>query len=181
MWTRETVLYLLEKIEVLDKQFETGVKKNVGSKIAQDCSRNFNKPFTYKQVDGKRKGLKRTYKSILMHNRMHNTTGKNRRHWEFFNKIHNFMHKKPKISPEATCSSSAGLKVQASTSSDVDNSEEVQHCADTEHSTDTTSPFVSSFTKKRKARQSDVAKRHNEKMRRCDRFNDLFEEMVKNM
>jgi hypothetical protein len=60
MWTRETVLYLLEKIEVLDKQFETGVKKNVWSKIAQDCSRHFNKPFTSKQVEGKWKGLKRT-------------------------------------------------------------------------------------------------------------------------
>lgn len=39
-----------------------------------------------------------------------NTSGAQSRYWECFDTIHEFMHKKPEITPVATCTSSAGYR-----------------------------------------------------------------------
>ena len=52
------------------------------------------------------KGLLKTYKDIPRHN---NTSGNEKNHWEFFCTLHNILHKRPEITPVATCSSYKGL------------------------------------------------------------------------
>ncbi|KAH0820679.1 hypothetical protein GEV33_002110 [Tenebrio molitor] len=164
LWNRTTTLFLIEKIEEAEKQFENSVKKNVWVKIAQQCTKEFSRNFTYNQCDSKWKSLKRTYKSILLHNQ---TTGKNRRQWEFYSAIHKFMYKRPEISPSATCSSRKGLECTEE-EEDTADAESFSNNVDSEKS-----EFESSFTKKRRAKMSSVEIRHREKMARQDREVDL--------
>jgi hypothetical protein len=172
LWNRTTTLFLIEKIEEAEKQFENSVKKNVWVKIAQQCTKEFSRNFTYNQCDSKWKSLKRTYKSILLHNQ---TTGKNRRQWEFYSAIDKFMYKRPEISPSATCSSRKGLECTEE-EEDTADAESFSNNVDSEKS-----EFESSFTKKRRAKMSSVEIRHREKMARQDRFNDLFEKMIEKL
>jgi hypothetical protein len=72
------------------------------------------KKFTYVQVDTKWKGLVKTYKDVQKHN---NTTGKNRKKWQYFELMHDILSQKPEINLVATCSSLSGLQVRTSTAS----------------------------------------------------------------
>lgn len=74
------------------------------------------------------------------------------------------MHKRPEITPAATCSSAKGLQISSP-------------CAKDESDCDT----PSTSERKRKQRESDTAKRHREKMQRWDKFNSLFEKMLEKM
>lgn len=77
-------------------------------KVSGECIQEFNKPFTEQNCESKWKSLRRTYKSVLLHN---NKSGNKRRHWQFFAKMHEYLHNKPEIIPQATCSSSSGLVI----------------------------------------------------------------------
>lgn len=168
LWSREATFFLITQVQEAGEEFENGLKKNVWSRIAANCSGSLAKNFSSKQVETKWKTLKRTYKSILNHNK---STGRNRRYWEYFDVIHTVMHSMPEITPVATCSSAEGLKVAAQT----------QAASDTPRSATTTEDDLenpSSFLKKRKRKDSDIERRHREKIERWDRFNDLFEKYI---
>lgn len=90
------------------------------------------------------------------------------------------MHKRPEIVPEAICSSSKGLKPRSENAIESNNSE----TTDTTNNTATDSQANiadSSFSKKRRQRESETSKRHKEKLARMDRFNDLLEKMIEKM
>lgn len=75
------------------------------NKVAAEISAAINKNISAVSCETKWKTLKRTYKTITMHNK---TSGQKRRHWEFYTVIHDIMFKKPEIEPIATCSSISG-------------------------------------------------------------------------
>lgn len=175
LWTREGTLLLIRKIEEYQHEFENGLKKIVWQKIALDCSKQLGKNISHKNCDEKWKSLKRTYKSIVVHNAQ---SGKQRRRWEFFNVIHAFMYNKPEIKPIATCSNISGLQTENSQSKDEQCSS--SKCSE-EGEEDQQSTYESSFTKKRKLRTSGVEARHKQKMARQDRFNDLFEKLIEKL
>lgn len=108
LWTTKMTLHLIDLIGESIEEFENSVKKTVWFKTAKNYSNHFTKQVSPQQVESKWKALKRTYKSILLHNK---STGKQRGRWEFFDAIHNFMYKMPEIQPPATCSSSFDCKV----------------------------------------------------------------------
>ncbi|CAG9760795.1 unnamed protein product [Ceutorhynchus assimilis] len=148
----------------------------------EKCGEEFKTAVTFRQVQSKWKSLKRTYKTVLLHN---NTSGKQRRYWEFFNKIHGFMHKKPEIPllQLAAILEDCKLKKQVASSNEA----MITKTTNDEDESDTNSGQLSfkneetSFSKKTRNRESQVAKRHKEKMAKLDRFNDLFEKMVEEM
>ncbi|KAJ3626491.1 hypothetical protein MTP99_016982 [Tenebrio molitor] len=121
------------------------------------------KKFTYVQVDTKWKGLVKTYKDVQKHN---NTSGKNRKQWQYFELMHDILYQKPEINPVATCSNLSGLQVRTSTVSPA---------------TPTTSrkiDFESSFSKKRKSKEDAVERRHAEKMQRLDKLQSSIDKML---
>lgn len=174
LWTRPAVLFLIKQVENYQNDFENGLKKNIWIKISQKCSENFSKHITYNQCDMKWKSLKRTYKSILLHN---TTSGKERKRWEYFDVIHNFMFTKPEITPQATCSSIKGLSKNINCQR---NDDTVPSAFENKENEERDPNFESSFTKKRKLRLSQCEKRHK-KLARMDRFNDLFEKYVEKL
>lgn len=107
LWTKESILILIDTVKKYDEEFSSSVKKHVWVKVAEVC-KTVNKNITAKACETKWKALKRTYKSCLAHN---NSSGQRRRYWEYFDKIHEFMFKKPEITPVAVCSSLSGLNV----------------------------------------------------------------------
>lgn len=169
------LFFFIETVQEFSDRLDNEVKKNVWEKIAQVCAKEFGKVITYKQVESKWKSLKRTYKSVIINNE---TSGKPRRHWEFFKKIHSFMHKRPEIIPEATCSSFAGLKRKSETAETNTNIKADEASIKPESSTN---EAETTFCRKKKGRESDAAKRHKEKMARMDKFNTLFEKMIDKM
>lgn len=92
----------------------SGLKKKVWMKIATQLTKTTGKKITPEQVDNKWKGFKKTYKKIKDHN---NTSGSDRKQWEFFNAMDDLLGKKPEITPVAVCSSSAGLSILKEASS----------------------------------------------------------------
>jgi hypothetical protein len=151
LWNR-TTLFLIEKIEEAEKQFAKSVKKNVWVKIAQLCTKEINRNFT------------------CIIKQQGRTEDK-------------FMYKRPEISPFATCGNRKGLEcieedTVESFSSNVDGENEVSEGCSGETKT---TEFESWFTKKRKGRMCGVEIRHQEKMARQDRLNDLFEKMIEKL
>ena len=175
LWTRDAVLFLIHQMETYETKFETGLKKNVYKTIAANCTKHFGKPVVYSQIGSKWKSLKRTYKSILLHTK---TSGKGRQtSWEFFNVMHELMFKKPEITPAATCSSRKGVVVNNEAPTTPGTSESCETNSDNGN----TETFRSSFAKKRKSRLTEAQKRHEDKMARLDKFNELFADMVEQM
>ncbi|KAK9736112.1 hypothetical protein QE152_g12743 [Popillia japonica] len=115
--------------------------------------------------------------------------------------MHEYLHNKPEIIPQATCSSSSGLvinkeinkeninesieKTSANDESDSDNTATVntlpreKTSANDESDSDNTAT-VNTLPRKRK-KENLCEKRHREKMARLDTFNDLFKKMVDKM
>lgn len=163
LWTPERTLFLIETIETFIKRLEAEVKKHVWEEISKRCNEILGINITYKQAESKWKSLKRTYKSVLLHN---NTSGKNRRHWEYFNKIHCFMYKRPEITPMATCSSFSGLQSKANSnigtrghitptsSSGIASENAILNASNSDFETSTPQ---SSFSRKRRNRESEVS------------------------
>lgn len=73
LWTPERTIFLIETIATFSKRLESEVKKHVWEEISKRCNEILGITITYKQVESKWKSLKRTYKSVLLHN---NTSGK---------------------------------------------------------------------------------------------------------
>ncbi|KAL1488658.1 hypothetical protein ABEB36_014458 [Hypothenemus hampei] len=107
-WTKTTTLFLIDKMNEFDKEFSTGMKKNVWIKVAKECSANFKKNISWQNCEMKFKSLKRTYKTIISNN---NTSGQRRRNWEYFEPMNKLLFNKPEITPVATCSSISRLHI----------------------------------------------------------------------
>lgn len=88
--------------------FDSGLKKNVWLKISEELSSITKKTCTWDQVENKWKGLKKTYKKVKDHN---SKSGNEKRTWEFFKVIDDFMAKRPEIVPPAVCNSTDGLQI----------------------------------------------------------------------
>ena len=117
------------------------------------------------QVENKVKFFKRTYKQIKIHNE---TSGKDRKNWRYFENMDQILRKRPEKTPRGTCADISDICVTDVPSTSGDGKE----------NTVTEKSPESSFSAKRKKRLSDVERRHQDKMARLDRFNDLFERML---
>lgn len=109
LWTSGSTTLLIGLVKQFDKEFQTGIKKYVWQKIANIISKDTSFDITAQQCDTKWKCLKDTYKNVKKHN---DTSGNDIKEWEFYDDINEFLHKKPEITPEATCSSNLGLSVK---------------------------------------------------------------------
>lgn len=176
LWTRDTIIFLISKIEneYESNNFDKDLKKNLWMKIAEQYSQAFQTTFTPDNVESKWKSLKRTYKTILLHNR---STGKHRRNWEFFSLINKFMYHRPEITPQATCSNISGLQVHSENAG----MEKTTETAAVKELQEEAPCDSCSFSKKRKSKSNAAAQRHQEKMQRMDKFNELFEQMITKM
>ncbi|CAG9771528.1 unnamed protein product [Ceutorhynchus assimilis] len=184
IWNTENTLYLIDTVQKFDKQFSSGVKKNVWLKVAE-CCKHLHKTLNAKHCETKWKSLIRTYKNILLSN---NTSGQKKRYWEFFDVMHAIMFKKPEITPVATCSSLRGLRVpdpeekskqnESKNQINVEENNEIDNSKSEIDEESGKENFESEFSKKRKRKNSEVEKRHRDKMQRLDRFNELFEKMI---
>lgn len=171
LWSKEATLLLINLVQENDERFQRSVKKYIWQKISNVINERLGCSYNWDQCNTKWKTLVRTYKDVLKHN---NTSGKNRRYWEYWQIMHNFMHKKPEISPSATCSSNKGLILK-------DNHEDEENVSvdwseESEASTSGVS-FQSNFSRKRNM-SNPVQRRHDEKMRRMDKYLELLERMV---
>lgn len=108
LWTPANTLFLISVVKEYDEEFSNGIKKMVWPKVATKCAKKFNKNITAQMCETKWKTLKRTYKTIVLHN---DTSGQRRRHWEYYNVMNEILAKKPEITPTATCSGISGLHV----------------------------------------------------------------------
>lgn len=159
---------LINLYEKYEKNFENSLKKLVWQKIAKELCEQTKLKFTYVQVDTKWKGLLRTYKDILKHN---STSGKNKKHWEYFHLLNNILYKKPEINAVATCSSQLGLVVNQTTQQKEEKDKEnVPTCSIVE--------YKSSFSQKRKIKDDANERRHKEKMARLDKLQATLDRMV---
>ncbi|XP_066586664.1 uncharacterized protein [Prorops nasuta] len=154
-WKKENFIFLIDAIKELDDEFSNGVKRMVWSKISKKYEAKGHKILP-KTIEIKWKSLIKTYKNIKQKN---NTSGENRRTWEFYTAMNDYMEKKPEITPIATISSITGLKVN-------------QDCSSSYRKVEPT-------IKKRKI--NDKERRHQDKMDRLDKFNFLFEKMLDKM
>ncbi|KAL1489239.1 hypothetical protein ABEB36_014172 [Hypothenemus hampei] len=177
MWSEENILQLINLVDKYDKEFSTSIKKNVWIKIGSEFAQ-INTKITAQDCETKWKALKRTYKSILLHN---NTSGQKRRRWPYFEVIHKFLYKKPEITPPAVCSNIVGLQTNAADNHSLPStsSTEVPSTLASDNESDPDSHR--NFAAKRKLKANAIDIRHKEKMQRLDRFNDLFAEMIKKM
>ncbi|KAJ8966273.1 hypothetical protein NQ314_003641 [Rhamnusium bicolor] len=174
IWTTENTLFLIDIVEKFDKEFASGIKKNVWEKVTQQC-KHLHKNINEKQCETKWKTLKR-YKTVLLHN---NTSGQKKRYWEFFDVMHDIMHNKPEITPDTVCSSMTGLHVNKEVA--VPDLSPCSSKEDKENENISNKDYESSFSRKRKAKMSEADRRHQEKMKRLDNFNDLFQKMIDKM
>lgn len=172
LWTRDLTLYFINLVSERDEQFQTCVKKHIWTKISSQLNEEHGTTLTWQQCETKWKGLTKIYREIVDHN---NTSGKQRRKWEFFDAMHAVLFKKPEILPVATCSSSSGLQVNKS-------GEKIFKKSATDNEEDKNEETVqdSNFVKKRKssARSNSIERRHKEKMMRQDCFNNLFQKYI---
>lgn len=77
-------------------------------KIANQINEKAGTSYTAQQCDTKFKLLTSTYKQIIKEN---NTSGKETRHWEYYDLMDEILYKKPEITSETTCSNRRGLIV----------------------------------------------------------------------
>ncbi|CAG9769966.1 unnamed protein product [Ceutorhynchus assimilis] len=179
LWTFDTTNFQISLVKKYDDEFQSKVKRHVWQKIATIVSDQTKLNVSAQQCDTKWKGLKDMYKNIKQHNE---NSGNDAKKWIFFNKMDEFMYKKPEIVPPVTCSSSRGLKINnsatATTSTDVDCEENTTDCNDIENDTP---KRTGNLGRKRARHENTVDKRHKDKMQRQDRFLDLFEDLVNTM
>ncbi|KAL1488691.1 hypothetical protein ABEB36_014490 [Hypothenemus hampei] len=155
-WAPHQVLLLIRLIEENFDKFNTEVRKKIWFLIAEKMSLILNKRITYEQIDNKWKGLKKTYKKIKYENkRFGNAPLK----WEFFNAMDSFMRKRPEIIPLATCDTVEGLQL-------------------TTKQTTVNNDNGSSFFRKKKRYDSDIQKRHDEKMARLDEYLKFYKQSL---
>lgn len=185
IWTNESTLILINLIGEFDEQFQTSIKKYVWMKISQILSDKLSTSITWQQCDTKWKGLLKIYKDIKEHNL---TSGKNRRRWEYFEVMNEILHKKPEITPVATCSNMKGLTINKELSS---SDESIHVTTDDPDDTDLKnadenkpnnkrkcSIYSTSFSKKRLRTVNIAERRHQEKMERQDKFLNCFEKYI---
>ncbi|XP_066582237.1 uncharacterized protein [Prorops nasuta] len=153
-WSKDNILFLINAMKELDEEYSNGTKILVYKKIEKQF-REIGENINAKTVEIKWKGLLKTYKTIKNNNQ---TSGAKRRFWEYYNLLNDFMQTKPEIVPVASYSSSSGLKVNR------DNLNE-----------------QSEEPVKKKTKMCDKERRHQEKMDRMDKFNQLFAKMVEKM
>lgn len=108
LWTDENTKMLIDLYEKYDDEFQSGVKKYTWNKIANIFTEEIGILITGVQCDTKWKGLLRNYKLVKKHNE---TSGNEPKHWKFYSAMDRILHKKPEISPVATCSSACGLQI----------------------------------------------------------------------
>lgn len=162
VWTKKNTLFFIRQYQSADE--EGDITKEVWTRIANSCSEAFGKEVSFKACSEKWKSLKRTYKTIKLKN---SQSGNKRRYWEYYDLIDSFMAKKPEIQPVATCSNLGSLQ----TSTD-------QVPEDSEEPGTSSSSTETSVSRKRKQRVKDSDRRHQEKLARMDRFNNLFQQMI---
>lgn len=85
-------------------------------KIADEMQK-YSYIYTWDQIQNKWKILLRTYKSIKDHN---NITGRNRKRWQFFEKIDELMAKSPSIVPTVVIHNGRSINVSESLESPED-------------------------------------------------------------
>ncbi|KAL1492919.1 hypothetical protein ABEB36_011085 [Hypothenemus hampei] len=118
-------------------------------RLVEENFDNFNTQITHEQIDNKWKGLKKTYKKIKDENKR---SGNAPLKWEFFNVMDSFMKKRPEIIPLATCDTVEGLQL--------------------------TSKETTVLFSKKKRYDSDIQKRHDEKMARLDEYLKLYKQSL---
>lgn len=169
LWNESNTRLLINLVEKHEKGFETGIKRFIWQKISTEISEQTGVTYTAVQVDTKWKGLVKTYKEILKHNK---TTGKNRKEWKYFEVMNRMLYKRPEITPVATCSSTSGLVVRERDKENKSESDEPGESKDQEEK------FMSNFTRKRKVQENAVEKRHQDKMLRLDRLQGTLDRML---
>ncbi|KYM93648.1 hypothetical protein ALC62_15750, partial [Cyphomyrmex costatus] len=176
-WTTESTLALINLVEEYEEQFQSSVKKYVWQKISEILKDKLSISFTWQQCDTKWKGLLKIYKDVKEHNI---TSGKNRKRWEYYEIMNKILHNKPEITPVATCSSSKGLVTHKLSNTDRSTSETTntdEECFSDDKIKDT-SPYISSFSRKRSAVTNALERRHQDKMRRQDEFLNYFSDYL---
>lgn len=114
MWTTNSIKIFIGLCKRHDKDLESGIKKILWTKIANEMSRTFKLKFTMQQVDTKFKGLKNMYKKVKKHN---DQSGNSKKEWEFYDLMDGIMFSKPEICARATCSSISGLTINSTPNS----------------------------------------------------------------
>ncbi|KAL1489120.1 hypothetical protein ABEB36_011086 [Hypothenemus hampei] len=160
-WAPHQVLLLIRLVEENFDNFNTQVKKKIWVLIAEKMSLILNKKITHEQIDNKWKGLKKTYKKIKDENKR---SGNAPLKWEFFNVMDSFMKKRPEIIPLATCDTVEGLQLTSKETTDSN--------------VEATNDNGSSFFRKKKRYDSDIQKRHDEKMARLDEYLKLYKQSL---
>lgn len=187
-WHHNDILMLIHLMQKHEKTFETSLKKTVWQKITKILNETSKKKYTPLNVENKWKSLKRTYKSLKI---KATRTGTQRKYWEYFQAMDDLMAKKPEINPPVVASSSSGIRSQqkkednAGLSSvetepntlydDSDTSTEPS----TSHDANNTSKRTDRFFRKRNA--LNVNDRHEAKLKRQDKFLELFEKLIDKM
>ncbi|KAF5283341.1 hypothetical protein FQR65_LT13890 [Abscondita terminalis] len=96
-WTSAAINLLIEKFRTYKLQLEkkNSIKKHIWKKIANEMQ-EFEYTYTWDQLQNKWKSMLRTYKSIKDHN---NQSGRNRKNWDYFNKMDELLYGHPAIDP----------------------------------------------------------------------------------
>ena len=184
-WSREEVLALLDVYEKRRGDFKDPKKRNkdvwetIGAEMEElgfadkrnDCEIKF-------------KNMKRTYISTVDHN---NTSGNDRKTCAYFDEMNKLFQKDVRIQPVAVCSSRAGTKKTAESTSEKDAT-----CSESENDTlpskrkrkktkasDDLVSLFKDFTKTREERErermQELKDMHTEKMTMMGRFLQVFE------
>lgn len=105
-----------------DDQKKEVFKKNVFKEAAKRINKSGKFPtVNFEKCFSKYSGLMQTYKK---HVDLQNQSGADRSHWEYFDMIHEYMHKKPEIKPLSTASSLNGFKLKRKNKVDDEEEEE---------------------------------------------------------
>lgn len=175
LWPSAPIAALIVHVKSHQSEFNnTRFKKIVWEKIAKLLNEKFNKSYTSIQCDTKWKGLVQKYRDIKTNNA---TSGKSRKYWELYDAMNDMLHKKPEITPVATCSNSKGLVTPALSKTLQDKRADGSAVVSGSAATNESGVFESSFQRKRKANDNPAERRHREKMARMDRYLDTFEKL----
>lgn len=172
LWTKEATLLLIDLVGEFEEKFENTVKKYIWLKICDLINNKLKTEFSWLQCDTKWKSLNKTYKEIKCHN---NTSGRERKKWEYFEKMDSILYRKPEIIPPATCSSSEGLKINGISAIESLNKNDLTSQPST---SGYSKKIESTMSKKRKQHASETERRHREKMSRQDEFLNQFKELI---
>ncbi|KAF5289461.1 hypothetical protein FQR65_LT11834 [Abscondita terminalis] len=176
-WTSAAINLLIEKFRTYKLQLEkkNSIKKHIWKKIANEMQ-EFEYTYTWDQLQNKWKSMLRTYKSIKDHN---NQSGRNRKNWDYFNKMDELLYGHPAIDPPILIHN--GIQIKKIDDESTSKSETVS----TPESSRASTPDK---PRKRKA-PTDISdmltslmqqneKQHEENLKEKRRFNDLLETLI---